>query len=889
MHSWVIRCRFFIIRARRSVDRAFGALRTQSNPAAFVACSVVAFTIAIAIGISLTREAGNAASIWPANAILVTALLVAKTHQTRTHLIVFGLLCNFLIMMAIGDGPIASLSYATINAAEIYLTVRMMRSYSYAPSNFTNPTNLWKFTSIGFLTPIVPSLAGAFVISSLYGTDFWSVARTWFCSDALGLLIIVPAIFLVFERDLESHPQRSTIEITASLLALLAITGFVFYQTQFPLLFLVQAVVARIAFRLGPSYTAAAVLVTAALAIGFTVLGHGPAMLGRGADLAIRIEIVQLFVLVMFFTALPAANAFAEQIRLQRGLDHQIKTRDELALKLQINKTHLDSALNNMALGLCLYDGQSRIVLRNEPFARIYGLDPDDIKCGMSLREVIEMRIAHGVFAGDSPEQYMAERLTPVETEAYKLHHLNDGRTIAIWHTTLPDGGWVTTQEDITETRRIEKRLAFLAHHDALTGLANRVLLQDRIEMTLTRVRRGEEAAVLFLDLDNFKSVNDTFGHNTGDELLKIVAGRLRAGLRETDTIARLGGDEFAILLVGGKQPEGAGVVARRITELMAAPIDINGNQIRIGTSIGIATAPFDSETTIGLLKCADLALYKAKDEGRGSHRFFELDMDVRMQDRLRLEQDLRAAIENQDFTIHYQPLLDLHSDQVTGFEALIRWHHAERGMISPADFIPLAEETGLILPLGLWVLNKACQDAARWPDHLKVAVNISPAQLMAAGVTEIIAAALLNSGLSPHRLQLEITETAVMENADKAFDILRRLRATGVEIAMDDFGTGYSSLSSLRNFPFNKIKIDRSFINDLTTSPQSRAILRAIISLAKTLGMTTTAEGVETAEQLAIVRAEGCSEMQGYFFSKPKPLEYLGEFLRAIPLQKIA
>ena len=881
--------RYTMRHARRRVTNVARAVITQSNPAAFICCSILAFCAAIAIGATLTREAGNAASIWPANGILVAAVLVAKTSTTRARLLAFGLLSNFLTMRALGDSTIASLAFALINASEIYLTVRMMRSYAYAPSNFSKTANLRKFTCIGFLSPILPSIAGALVISSLYGSDFATVLRTWYCSDALGLLIIVPALFLIFQRDPQSHPHRTKAEITGLMLTLVVSACAVFYQTEFPLLFIVQAVVARIAFRLGPSYTAGSVLLTATIAIGFTIYDHGPAMLGSGSDLSFRIEIVQLFVLVMFFTALPAASAFAEQIRLQRGLDEQIKTGGKLAKKLSDSSIQLSTAVNNMSLGLCMYDAQSRIVLSNDPFARIYGLDPASHYPGMSLREVIATRIANGVFAGESAEHYMAERLTPVDNETYKLHHLNDGRTIAIWHTSLPDGGWVTTQEDITETRRIEKRLAFLAHHDALTGLANRVLLQDRIELTLARVRRGEEAAVLFLDLDNFKGVNDTFGHSTGDELLKIVAGRLRSGLRETDTIARLGGDEFAILLVGAKQPEGAGVVARRIIELMAAPIDINGNQLRIGVSIGIATAPFDSETTTGLLKCADLALYKAKEEGRGRHRFFELEMDVRMQGRLRLEQDLRAAIEAQSFTIHYQPLLDLRTDMVTGFEALIRWQHADRGMISPADFIPLAEETGLIVPLGLWVLNKACMDAAQWPEHLKVAVNLSPAQLMGTGITETIANALERSGLSPHRLQLEITETAVMENAGKAISILRHLRATGVEIAMDDFGTGYSSLSSLRNFPFNKIKIDRSFINDVTTSKESRAILRTIISLAGTMGMTTTAEGVETAEQLAIVRAEGCSEMQGYFFSKPKPLEYLGEFLRAIPLQKIA
>ena len=411
-----------------------------------------------------------------------------------------------------------------------------------------------------------------------------------------------------------------------------------------------------------------------------------------------------------------------------------------------------------------------------------------------------------------------------------------------------------------------------MAEHDGLTELPNRIFLTERIELALTRVRRGESIAVLFIDLDHFKNVNDTFGHATGDILLKMVADNLRRGIRETDTVARLGGDEFAVLLTGSEQPEGAAIVARRIMELLSAPITINGRQIRIGASIGIAIAPDNAQTSGDLLKCADLALYKAKAVGRGGFRFFEPEMDTRMQARQRLEQDLREAMAAKAFEVHYQPIVDLKTDEITCLEALIRWRHPERGMISPVDFIPLAEETGLIVPIGNWVLEQACKDAMNWPPHTKVAVNFSRAQFNCSELMPNVAAILTATGLPAHRLQIEVTESTVMDHTEKAFDLLGQLRAIGVSIVMDDFGTGQSSLGCLRSFPFDKLKIDRAFVNDLTTSRQARSILKAIIKLANILGMTTTAEGIETAEQLDIARRQGCTEMQGYFFSRPKP-----------------
>ena len=877
-----------VLNGMRSALGRAARMISQPSDVRFVVATVIAYGAAIAIGTELTREAGNAAAIWPANGILCAALLSTSRRGTRDAMLVLGATVNCAIMYLMGDVLAACMAFAIINASEALLTYLLIQRFCPDALNFTYGRSLLRFCLIaGFFGPILPSIAGAAVINTAYGADFLTVLKTWYFADALGLLIVIPALLLLVDKDEWARQMRSKTEIAGLFLTLSATDTLVFYQNSYPLLFLIPAIIVRIAFRLGPSYTAAAVLATGFVAFVCTFAGFGPATLGAGSQLSERILIVQIFILVAFYSALPAANAFAEQQRLQHGLDIQIQSSDELAKELRESKEQLDIAVNNMSQGLCMYDAQGRVVIRNDAFALVYGLKPDQVLPGMTLRQVVELRIANGIFAGENPQQYLAERLTPVTSHSCSIHHLNNGRSVAITQRPLSCGGWVTTQEDITESRSIEKRLAFLAHHDALTGLANRALLHDRIELTLTRVRRGEEAAVLFLDLDHFKSVNDTFGHATGDELLKIVAGRLRVGLRETDTIARLGGDEFAILLVGAKQPEGAGVVARRIVDLMSAPVMIDGKQIRIGTSIGIATAPHDAETTSDLLKCADLALYKAKAEGRGTHRFFEAEMDTRMHARQKLEQDLRTAVSENGFTLHYQPLVNLETNEVSGFEALIRWNHEERGMVSPADFIPLAEETGLIIPIGQWVLKQACRDAAAWAKPLTVAVNLSRVQLMSPGIVETVIAVLAETGLSPGRLQLEITETAVMKDADMALQVLEGMRSIGVEIAMDDFGTGHSSLGCLRRFPFNKIKIDRSFINDLTTSLEARSILRTIIALAKVLGMSITAEGIETAEQLDIVRAEGCSEMQGYFFSKPKPITELSRFTRPIDYEE--
>ena len=436
---------------------------------------------------------------------------------------------------------------------------------------------------------------------------------------------------------------------------------------------------------------------------------------------------------------------------------------------------------------------------------------------------------------------------------------------------------------DVTARKQAEARIVYMAHHDALTDLPNRILFHERLDELLARVRRsGETLAVHCLDLDHFKGVNDTLGHPIGDELLKAVALRLRRCLRDSDLVARLGGDEFAVVQWPVESPNQASAMANMLIEVVSKPYEVQGHEFVVGASIGIAFAPHDGDTADGLLRNADMALYRAKGEGRGTAHFFEPEMDRRIQARRVLELDLRKAFANGELELYYQPLINISSNQVSGFEALLRWRHSERGMVPPIEFIPLAEEIGLIVPLGEWVLRTACAEAVRWPGDFKVAVNLSPAQFRSRGVIKAVLTALAYSRLPAERLELEITESVLLGETDANLATLHQLREIGVRISMDDFGTGYSSLSYLRCFPFDKIKIDRSFVSELAERPDCLAIIRAVAGLGSSLGIATTAEGIETAEQLERVRSEGCTEVQGYLFSAPRPAAELGEFIRS-------
>ena len=533
----------------------------------------------------------------------------------------------------------------------------------------------------------------------------------------------------------------------------------------------------------------------------------------------------------------------------------------------------LDTVLNNMCQGVLLFDSDANMVFCNQRYIEMYGLSPELVVAGCGLRELLDHQRAVGTFCGDE-ESYIVDLLDDLAQgkASNAVAKATDGRVFSIVNKPIAGGGWIATHEDISDRQRAEERIVHMARHDALTDLPNRTMFRERLEYELRRIKRGDALAVLCLDLDHFKSVNDTLGHPVGDELLKVVAERLRRCIREPDTIARLGGDEFAIIMTGMHAPTDPVVLAKRIREAIIKPYILDGHQILADISIGISLAPIDAAEPDLLLKNADMALYGAKADGRGTYRFFEPEMDARMKARRELDMDLRKALANGEFGLHYQPLVNIQNNEITAFEALLRWNHPVRGLVPPAEFIPIAEETGLIIPLGEWVLQGACQETANWPTNIKVAVNLSPVQLNSRNFTEVVVNALASSGMSANRLQLEITETVLLQNTFNTLATLQKLRALGVQIALDDFGTGYSSLSYLRSFPFDKIKIDRSFIQDLMSGTEPLAIVHAIAGLAKSLNMISTAEGVETKQQLEALQALGCVEMQGYLFSQARP-----------------
>jgi diguanylate cyclase (GGDEF)-like protein len=565
------------------------------------------------------------------------------------------------------------------------------------------------------------------------------------------------------------------------------------------------------------------------------------------AGLLVLVIVVMLFLIV-------------RQLSRQFGLSKR---------RLALEKQRLDVAVNNMTQSLLLFDPSDRLVVCNNRYIEMFGLSPDVVKPGCTFRELIAYRKEAGSFKGDADE-YCSSVLRNVRSGKSTLSVVENpnGRSIQIVNQPLANGGWLTTLEDITERRRIEDRVAHQAHYDALTDLPNRVLFREHLEQEIKTVSPGQQLAVLYLDIDEFKSVNDSLGHRIGDELLKSVAVSLSGCVGPTNFVARLGGDEFAIVQTAVKGPEDVTDLIALIYKAIREPYECLGHQVTTDVSIGIALAPQHGVDLDQILQNADLAMYSAKADGRRTYRFFEPEMDTKVKERHILEMDLRQAIIDKSFEVQYQPVVDLQSNQIAGCEALLRWRHPKRGMISPAEFIPVAEQIGLIDQLGEWVLRTACTEAATWPDNIKLAVNVSPVQFRSNTLTLKVIAALAASGLSAGRLELEITEAVLIRDDETALAILHQLRAIGVRIALDDFGTGYSSLSYLERFPFDKIKIDRCFITRVADPGGSSCIVQAVVTIATARNMTTTAEGVETEPQKEALRGLGCTQMQGYLFS---------------------
>jgi diguanylate cyclase (GGDEF)-like protein len=544
--------------------------------------------------------------------------------------------------------------------------------------------------------------------------------------------------------------------------------------------------------------------------------------------------------------------------------------------RLKDKEYQLARAVNNMAQGVVMFDASQRLIVCNDRYIDMYNLSPELVKPGCTLADVIEERKRQRGLNRD-PGRYLQEivdAMSSGSTLTATVEH-DDGRIIYVVNRPIGNGCWVGTHDDITDRKRTERLVEHLAHHDSLTDLPNRVAFAAQLKKSLDRAARsGGHIALLCIDLDRFKEVNDVFGHHTGDLVLCEAADRLRAAA-EGAFVARLGGDEFIVISAGGPQPDTAQALADRLVAEMNRDMDLEGKLVSVGLSVGVAIYPMDGGDTETLQVNADAALYRAKSEGRGLVRFFQPSMDEALRERRVLQHDLRAAVARDELYLNYMPQADM-GGAVVGLEALVRWRHPTRGLIAPDTFIPIAEESGLIIPMGERILREACHEAAAWPNPLQIAVNLSPIEFRHGDLAGQIHAILLETGLKPSRLELEITEGVLIGDFSRALAILGRLKALGTRIVMDDFGTGYSSLSYLQAFPFDKIKIDQSFISNIGRCGQAKPIIRAVIGLGHNLDIPVVAEGVETSEQLAFLAQEGCDAAQGYLIGKPAPIAAL-------------
>lgn len=579
--------------------------------------------------------------------------------------------------------------------------------------------------------------------------------------------------------------------------------------------------------------------------------------------------------------SIAAALAIVITLVLSMFARRLLQQHKETQYRLKMDKKRLDVAVNNMSHGLTMFDAAGRLEVFNQPYLDIYGLSSEVVKPGITFEEIV----AHFREIGGEEEplqRYCEFAARNTEQKGTVEISFSNGKSVLITRQIIPDGGWVTTHEDTTHRKKAQERIAYLAHYDDLTGLPNRTSFREHLNTAFAALKDGNTLALLYIDVDEFKSVNDTLGHPTGDQLLKAIADRLKSCLRHDDYIARLGGDEFAIVLHDHHSAYQIGNFARMVHTAVRDTYDCDGHSISSDVSIGIAIAPQHGSDPNQLISHADMALYAAKSDGRRTFRFFEPEMDITARAKHELAIELRRAVAERAFDIHFQPLVDLATGQISGCEALLRWHHPTRGAISPAEFIPLAEEIGLIDELGEWVLAESCREAATWPSHMTVAVNVSPIQFKRPTFALNVALAVARAGLGAHRLEIEITEALLLRDNDTTLATLNELRNIGIKIALDDFGTGYSSLSYLHRFPIDKIKIDKSFVARLTDEQSSLTIIQAIVQIAASGDRITLAEGVETSEQRDLLKKIGCNQMQGYLFSPALRTEDLYKLINA-------
>lgn len=832
--------------------------------AGFVMATAVAHGLAAYLASAWTRDASNISVIWPANGILLAALLISTEARTRFEVTAACFVFGAAAYLANGDPWTNSLIFPAINVSAGLISAHLLGLVcGRRPLDFAKPWTVSRFVAVCAGVPLFSAAAGALVVVGGLRDAYDVVFVNWYLSDTLGILVLTPAILLIWQQPRLAGPAPSARDIVRHFLLLTGVSLIVFVQSSVPLLFLIIPVTVLIAFRLGPQYAAMGTLWLTALSLVCTYQTMGPAALM--GDPTTRIWVIQLFCFVNLLTSLAVAAEIADRDRLRSELMRVSMLADD-------RRRLLDSALEAMSQGICLFDSEGRIAVRNSRFLEIYGLTKIEARVGTSLAALLAKCRAAGVIPKHDGMTIDLSVDSDIEQQ------LMDGRHIRISQRVMPEGSVICTYTDFTMEKRVEGELLHRTLHDVLTDLPNRRLLVDRIEKALAAAKRGRDVAVMLIDIDDFKSINDTLGHVVGDELLRVVARRLVSCVREADTVARLGGDEFALLLSGTDKLSGtdAGAVAQRILDEIRKPIEIDGKPIRIGMSIGIAKPPADGATIDEILKAADVALYKAKHTGRGRFAFFDAAEDALACSARRLESELRRAVEEKEFRIVYQPIKSGGTGEIAALEALIRWHHPELGLISPAEFIPLAERNGLICEIGDWVLEEACRDAARLPSNIRISVNLSRVQVCDPQFVSRVSETLSRTGLPAERLEFEVTETAVIQDEENARKVLQELRALGISAAIDDFGVGQSALSCLKSLPIGRIKIDRSFINDLASDHKARSVFVAIVSLAKSLGIKTTAEGIETEHQRIIAALAGCDHLQGFLLGRPVSFDEL-------------
>lgn len=826
--------------------------RDQEMPPLKTCLGLFLFYFGAAFGaIGLTGQAANIAVIWPAGPILVVFMLKSQPKHWLS-LVAIAAVADLSSSLAHDGAPLGASLVALTDVLEAFAIVFCVRSLNEAKDWFVSFRNIAVFSVTAIVVPILAVALGSAGLAVIDGTPFIAIFQPWVFADVLAYLIFTPLFLSWFEPALRREIVRYAHFECAALTALLAIGCYLSLATDLPMMFVIFPLAMLLTIRTGLIGASIGPLTVAAITLFMTSKGVGPVADVVGLSTGQRIQLIQFQVLALSFALFPAAAMLLRQRILSERADQQA--------------TIAAAALDNMAQGLSMFASDGQMITCNRRYRELYDLPEDLCRKGSSVEQIIAHQIALGVWPGKLPEWDGIIRPTAAESE----HELNllDGRIIKIHRRALADGSLVSTHDDVTKQRASAARIRHLALHDPLTQLANRN--HFRTELDLAVAAAPLPIAIHTIDIDYFKEINDAFGHPAGDTVLNIVAERLRQSVREGDVVGRLGGDEFAILQRSMSTDNDACDLAKRVAGVLAGPIDVEGMKIDVSSSVGTAISHDSAISSDALMRMSDVALYCAKADGRSTYRAYAPEMDVSFREKKRLEREVKAADHSKDFELYYQPIVDLTSGNVASFEGLIRWRHPIEGLILPDRFIHAAEESGAIKPIGNWVIHSACLEAMKWPSSIKVSVNVSPLQLRDAHFIDSVASAIASSKICPDRLQMEITESVLLQDTEATLLILKELKDLGVEISIDDFGTGYSSLSYLRKFPFDILKIDQSFTKDMVFDRDARAIVESTLGLAHKLGMTTVAEGVETIEQMRLLRKMNCTKIQGYLISRP-------------------